>query len=187
MERIKFKEILTLHNLFMGLYGVDGLAVKCTFQLESVRETLMKLRVIWADNELNLRIAMDTVHILTVIQCMAFKYQMDGGRTTDDSVFCQSVWVEPDRVCSIPALTAPQGMKSKLKACLNYKPELYTMTLNEIIGSRKECKVLAGLVEADPFLDQVAFRFNAAQVLLDDAEVALKSVILEDEAASDAD
>lgn len=180
MERVSVKEILTLFNLLVNVYEPEGLAVKCDFQLENIREVIMKLRSVWADNDLNLQIAMDTIHILTVIKCMMSKYMMDGGQTTDDNVFCQSVWVEPDRVCQPPPLTIPESLTSKLKACLNFKADLYRLTLKEVIGARKELKVMADLSETNPSLAQVAFRFNAAKVLLDDAELGLKALLLDD-------
>ena len=165
LKAVKFSDVVTLWTGLNTYYGMMELSRRMQFELENLRETVMKFTDhIWADCPLHVKLAVETVQILTIASNINFKVQLDGEGSIDSGDMHDSAWVEAKDVYPIPKLKAPRPLRLKLHHFVRDK-HLKELLMKELDLALEESKTLVGLSHALP---EIAARFHAVHCLLDD-------------------
>lgn len=165
-----------VHALWKGcllMYGTQGLGERTNFQHENLRETLMKLTVIWADNTQNLRVVQEVVQVLTIILSMTFKCSMDGEQDIDSKAFQLSAWVEVGESQPEQPLLPPAPMRTKLLKVVKDR-QIKSIVENEIQLALQCCEDLVG--QARVVAPELMKKFVAVSALMDDAQRVLSTM-----------
>eukprot|EP00435_Cladocopium_sp_Y103_P050939 s246_g15.t1 len=164
-----YGHVLILWKGLVNFYGMGELSQRCSMQHENIRELLMKLAVIWADNPIHLDVIMETVQILTILMCMTFKAQMDGESDVDTKTFEISTWVPFGQTCPVPKLQPPAPLRVKLGVFVK-SPDMKERLIKELNMALDDMKTFMGHAESIPPL---LSRFQLVSSLLDDVDAIL--------------
>lgn len=162
-----FQDVYMLWQGLMVVYGLWDLVLMINTGIENLRETLMKLAVLWADDDERLQLVKDTVQILTILGNMTGKTQMDGehGHVVEFRMFKLSVWQEASETFTIPEPLEPGGFGKKMVKKFLRTKDLEEMLLKEVRMSRHELDTLCGMCSERP---QLLARFEWVACMLEE-------------------
>lgn len=69
---VTFVEVKQFWDNLFSFMGLAEMASKAYMAHENIRETFIKLRNVWADNEQNLNVALEMIQILSAMSHMTF-------------------------------------------------------------------------------------------------------------------
>ena len=164
LKLLTFDDILGVWCSLSKFYGLLVLSRRCNFEMENLRETLMKSSEIWADNWFNLEMVNEVIQVLTIMQTISFKVSMDGESVLMSKDLEASTWIDACQVYPVPKMRGTRTMRSKIFDIVKDSAlkELYLKQLEMAI---KEAKNVSGLASYSP---QIQARFKAIECLLDD-------------------
>lgn len=166
IKPVTFHDIYMLWQGMLVVYGMWDLVGMINSGIENLRETLMKLAVLWIEDDEKLQIVKDTVQILTVLGNMTGHAQMDGEHShlVEFQCFKLSVWQEASETFNVRQPTEPGGFGKQMVTRFLRTKDLEEMLLREVKMSRRELETLCNLCSERP---QLLVRFESAGVLLE--------------------
>ena len=164
-----YAHLLIFWKGLLSFYGMGELSQRSSMQHENLRELLMKVAIIWADNPLHLETIMEAIQILTVLMCMTFKAQMDGESDVDTQAFEISTWVPLGQTCPVPKLQPPAPLSVKL-GVFTKSPDMKDLLIKELTMALDDIKVFMSHAESIPPL---LSRFQLVSSLLDEVHAIL--------------
>ena len=171
LQPLTFGDILRVWCGFSNYYGLEALSKRCSFEIENLRETLMKSSAIWADNWFNLEMVNELIQVLTIMQSISFKVSMDGESVLYSQDLEESTWVDANQIYPVPKMRPPLPIREKIFNFVR-DPALKTLYVKEVGMAIEECESAFNLASSS---SQVQARFKAIQCHLQDVLTVAKA------------
>lgn len=167
---VTFVEVKQFWDNLFSFMGLAEMASKAYMAHENIRETFIKLRNVWADNEQNLNVALEMIQILSAMSHMTFTAQMSG----EDQISTLTCWFEKGECTTTVHPIAMTSIRCKI-ACWTNTVSKRQMLEGELAAALDELTSLEDLASGAK-CTKLQQTFQAAHALLEDVFWVLRSM-----------